>query len=212
MKKKLVGILLAGALMVGAVGSYAWFTDRATLNGDIKLTMGTLDVEVDADEGEWSVVDPTSEILNKEPGRKFVNVRPGDSFKRELIISNNGTLEQIVKVKINPDILKHEIKPGVTIDDAFNITFTTEESPYAIGQSEENFKLDSVETAVENGSGGYTSSRKLIINLEVDTALGNELNAEGTEYVHKINLNNIKDANGDKVPLIVIDAQQVNQK
>ncbi|MGG7155054.1 SipW-dependent-type signal peptide-containing protein, partial [Clostridium perfringens] len=40
MKKKLLGMLLAGTLMVGAVGSYAWFTDRDTVNGDIKLTMG----------------------------------------------------------------------------------------------------------------------------------------------------------------------------
>ena len=30
MKKKLLGMLLAGTLMVGAVGSYAWFSDRAS--------------------------------------------------------------------------------------------------------------------------------------------------------------------------------------
>lgn len=212
MKKKLLGMLLAGSLMVGAVGSYAWFTDRASVNGDIRLTMGTLDVKVDADDKEWTVVDPESEILDKTPGKKFVNVRPGDSFKRELVVSNNGTLEQIVKVKINPDLLNHEIAPGVTVDDAFNLTFTTDESPFSVGQTEESFKLDSVETSVENGIGGYTSSRKVILKLEVDTALGNELNAEGTEYVHKINLNNIKDADGNRIPLVVIDAQQVNQK
>ena len=62
MKKKLLGMLLAGTLMVGAVGSYAWFSDRATVNGDIKLTMGTLDVKVDFNEREWSVVDPESEV------------------------------------------------------------------------------------------------------------------------------------------------------
>ena len=212
MKKKVVGMLLAGALMVGAVGSYAWFTDRETVNGDIKLTMGTLDVKVDYNEREWSVVDPDSEILDKEPGRKFVNVRPGDSFKRELLISNNGTLEQNVTVKINPDLLNHEIKPGVTIDDMFNLTFTTEESPYSLGQTEDSFKLDSVETSVENSIGGYTSSRKVILNLEVDPTTGNELNAEGPEYKNVINLNNIKDADGNKIPLIVIDAQQINQK
>ena len=212
MKKKVVGMLLAGALMVGAVGSYAWFTDRETVNGDIKLTMGTLDVKVDYNEREWSVVDPDSEILDKEPGRKFVNVRPGDSFKRELLISNNGTLEQNVTVKINPDLLNHEIKPGVTIDDMFNLTFTTEESPYSLGQTEDSFKLDSVETSVENSIGGYTSSRKVILKLEVDPTTGNELNAEGTEYKNVINLNNIKDADGNKIPLIVIDAQQINQK
>lgn len=212
MKKKVVGMLLAGALMVGAVGSYAWFTDRATVNGDIKLTMGTLDVKVEYNEREWTVVDPESEILDKAPGRDFVNVRPGDSFKRELIVSNNGTLEQNVTVQINPELLQHEIKPGVTIDDMFNLTFTTEASPYSLGQTEDSFKLDSVETSVENGAGGYTSSRKVILNLEVDPTTGNELNANGTEYKNVVNLNNIKDAEGNKIPLIVIDAQQINQQ
>ncbi|EGS5728299.1 TasA family protein [Clostridium perfringens] len=210
MKKKLLGMLLAGTLMVGAVGSYAWFTDRDTVNGDIKLTMGTLDVKVDFNEREWSVVDPESEILDKEPGRKFVNVRPGDSFKRELLISNNGTLEQNVTIKINEDLLNYQIKPGVTIDDMFNLTFTTGESPYSLGKTEDSFKLDSVETAVENSIGGYTSSRKVTLNLEVDPKTGNELNAEGTEYKNVVNLNNIKDAMGNKIPLIVIDAQQIN--
>lgn len=41
MKKKLLGMLLAGTLMVGAVGSYAWFSDKAEVNSGIKLTMGT---------------------------------------------------------------------------------------------------------------------------------------------------------------------------
>ena len=38
MKKKLLGMLLAGTLMVGAVGSYAWFSDKwrhKTYNGYI---------------------------------------------------------------------------------------------------------------------------------------------------------------------------------
>lgn len=212
MKKKVIGMLLAGTLMVGAVGSYAWFTDRATVNGDIKLTMGTLDVKVEYNEREWTVVDPESEILDKAPGRDFVNVRPGDSFKRELIVSNNGTLQQDVTVRINPDLLNHEIKPGVTIDDMFNLTFTTEASPYSLGQTEDSFRLDSVETATDNGIGGYTSSRKVVLNLEVDPTTGNELNASGTEYKNVVNLNNIKDAEGNKIPLIVIDAQQINQK
>ena len=54
------------------------------------------------------------------------------------------------------------------------------------------------------------SSRKVILNLEVDPTTGNELNAEGTEYKNVINLNNIKDADGNKIPLLVVDAQQIN--
>ncbi|ELC8443858.1 hypothetical protein QYB59_002938 [Clostridium perfringens] len=213
MKKKVLGMLLAGTLMVGAVGSYAWFTDKATVNGDIKLTMGTLDVKViDAERG-WTVGDETSEILNKDNRTAFKNVRPGDTFEREFIVQNVGTLEQNVTVKLNPALLDYEVKPGIKLDDVLNLTFETELSPLAEGQNEVTFKLDSVETSVENEIGGYTDSKKVVVNLEVDPeAMGNEFNALGNVYKEVINLNNIKDADGNKIPLLVVDAQQVNRK
>lgn len=213
MKKKVIGMLLAGTLMVGAVGSYAWFTDQAKVNGDIKLTMGTLDVKVIDSERGWTVEDETSEILNKDNRTAFKNVRPGDTFEREFLVQNVGTLEQNVTVKLNPALLDYEVKPGIKLDDVLNLTFKTELSPLAEGQNEVTFKLDSVETAVENEIGGYTDAKKVIVNLEVDPeAMGNEFNALGNVYKEVINLNNIKDADGNKIPLLVVDAQQVNRK
>ena len=35
MKKKLLGMLLAGTLIVGAVGSYAWFSDKAEVDSEL---------------------------------------------------------------------------------------------------------------------------------------------------------------------------------
>lgn len=214
MKKKVIGMLLAGTLMVGAVGSYAWFTDQAKVNGDIKLTMGTLDVKVIDSERGWTVEDETSEILNKDNRTAFKNVRPGDTFARDFLVQNVGTLKQNVTVKINPDLLKLELKDGITFDDVFNLSFSTELSPLALeNEGEVTFELDSVETAVENEIGGYTDAKKVVVNLEVDPeAMGNEFNALGNVYKEVINLNNIKDADGNKIPLLVVDAQQVNRK
>lgn len=64
-EEKLLGMLLAGTLMVGAVGSYAWFSDKAEVDSGIKLTMGTLDVDVKEISDGWNIVDETSEIINK---------------------------------------------------------------------------------------------------------------------------------------------------
>ena len=143
MKKKLLGMLLAGTLMVGAVGSYAWFSDRATVNGDIKLTMGTLDVKIiDAERG-WKVGDDT-EIVNKENKKSFKNVRPGDTFEREFLVQNVGTLKQRVTVKLNPALLNLELKDGITFDDVFNLSFSTEAAPLTLeNEGTANFELDS---------------------------------------------------------------------
>ncbi|MDZ5254304.1 TasA family protein [Clostridium sp. LIBA-8841] len=213
MKKKVIGMLLAGTLMVGAVGSYAWFTDQAKVNGDIKLTMGTLDVKVIDSERGWTVEDETSEILNKDNRNSFKNVRPGDTFARDFLVQNVGTLKQNVTVEINPELLNLELKDGITFDDVFNVSFSTELSPLALeNDGKVTFELDSVETAVENEIGGYTDAKKVVVNLEVDPeAMGNEFNALGNVYKEVINLNNIKDADGNKIPLLVVDAQQVNK-
>ncbi|MGG5460653.1 TasA family protein [Clostridium sp. B9] len=214
MKKKVLGMLLAGTLMVGAVGSYAWFTDQAKVNADVKLTMGTLDVKViDANRG-WTVDDETSEILNKDNKKAFKNVRPGDTFSRDFIVQNVGTLKQNVTVKLNPALLDYEIKEGtgITVDDVFNLAFETELSPLAEGNKEATFELDSVETSVENEIGGFTDAKKVNVTLEVDPeAMGNEFNALGNEYSEVINLNNLVDEDGNKIPLIIVDAQQVNK-
>ncbi len=85
MKKKLLGMLLAGTLMVGAVGSYAWFSDKAEVNSGIKLTMGTLDVEVKEHSDGWEIVDETSEIINKNSTKHFKNVRPEIVSKESFI-------------------------------------------------------------------------------------------------------------------------------
>ena len=211
MKKKLLGMLLAGTLMVGAVGSYAWFSDKAEVNSGIKLTMGTLDVEVKEHSDGWEIVDETSEIINKNSTKHFKNVRPGDSFQREFYINNTGTLKQNVTVKLNPDIAKKVVATiegqAVTFDELFNLTIDLEATPLSEEKgSEIKFMLDSVYSEDENANPS-TSAVNMKVNLEVDKkGMDDRFNHEGNKFVEIFDF--LKDKS---VPLVLVEAEQVNK-
>ncbi len=213
MKKKLLGMLLAGTLMVGAVGSYAWFSDKAEVDSGIKLTMGTLDVDVKEISDGWDIVDETSEIINKKSTKHFKNVRPGDSFQREFVIANSGTLKQKVSVKLNPEIARKVVATigdqAVLFDDLFNLKFELGELelPMKINENETfEFELDSLYTEAED-SDKVTSAADLKVTLEVDKdAMDNRFNHDGNKFVEIFDF--LKDKS---VPLVLVEAEQVNK-
>ncbi|EIL8447423.1 hypothetical protein GNF78_07270 [Clostridium perfringens] len=213
MKKKLLGMLLAGILMVGAVGSYAWFSDKAEVDSGIKLTMGTLDVDVKEISDGWEIVDETSEIINKKSTKHFKNVRPGDSFQREFVIANSGTLKQKVSVKLNPEVARKVVTTigdqAVLFDDLFNLKFELGELelPMKINENETfEFELDSLYTEAED-SDKVTSAADLKVTLEVDKdAMDNRFNHDGNKFVEIFDF--LKDKS---VPLVLVEAEQVNK-
>ena len=213
MKKKLLSMLLAGTLMVGAVGSYAWFSDKAEVDSGIKLTMGTLDVDVKEISDGWEIVDETSEIINKKSTKHFKNVRPGDSFQREFVIANSGTLKQKVSVKLNPEVARKVVTTigdqAVLFDDLFNLKFELGELelPMKINENETfEFELDSLYTEAED-SDKVTSAADLKVTLEVDKeAMDNRFNHDGNKFVEIFDF--LKDKS---VPLVLVEAEQVNK-
>ncbi|MFR4052947.1 MAG: TasA family protein [Clostridium perfringens] len=213
MKKKLLGMLLAGTLMVGAVGSYAWFSDKAEVDSGIKLTMGTLDVDVKEISDGWNIVDETSEIINKKSTKHFKNVRPGDSFQREFVIANSGTLKQKVSVKLNPEIARKVVATigdqAVLFDDLFNLKFELGELELPMKSNADGtfeFELDSLYTEAED-SDKITSAADLKVTLEVDKdAMDNRFNHDGNKFVEIFDF--LKDKS---VPLVLVEAEQVNK-
>ncbi len=213
MKKKLLGMLLAGTLMVGAVGSYAWFSDQEKVNSGIKLTMGTLDVDVKEISDGWDIVDETSEIINKKSTKHFKNVRPGDSFQREFVIANSGTLKQKVSVKLNPEIARKVVATigdqAVLFDDLFNLKFELGELELPMKSNADGtfeFELDSLYTEAED-SDKITSAADLKVTLEVDKdAMDNRFNHDGNKFVEIFDF--LKDKS---VPLVLVEAEQVNK-
>ncbi|PWW84142.1 hypothetical protein CYK87_09690 [Clostridium perfringens] len=206
-------MLLAGTLMVGAVGSYAWFSDKAEVDSGIKLTMGTLDVDVKEISDGWNIVDETSEIINKKSTKHFKNVRPGDSFQREFVIANSGTLKQKVSVKLNPEVARKVVTTigdqAVLFDDLFNLKFELGELelPMKINENETfEFELDSLYTEAED-SDKVTSAADLKVTLEVDKdAMDNRFNHDGNKFVEIFDF--LKDKS---VPLVLVEAEQVNK-
>lgn len=213
MKKKLLGMLLAGTLIVGAVGSYAWFSDKAEVDSGIKLTMGTLDVDVKEISDGWDIVDETSEIINKKSTKHFKNVRPGDSFQREFVIANSGTLKQKVSVKLNPEIARKVVATigdqAVLFDDLFNLKFELGELELPMKSNADGtfeFELDSLYTEAED-SDKITSAADLKVTLEVDKdAMDNRFNHDGNKFVEIFDF--LKDKS---VPLVLVEAEQVNK-
>lgn len=199
--------------MVGAVGSYAWFSDKAEVDSGIKLTMGTLDVDVKEISDGWDIVDETSEIINKKSTKHFKNVRPGDSFQREFVIANSGTLKQKVSVKLNPEIARKVVATigdqAVLFDDLFNLKFELGELELPMKSNADGtfeFELDSLYTEAED-SDKITSAADLKVTLEVDKdAMDNRFNHDGNKFVEIFDF--LKDKS---VPLVLVEAEQVNK-
>lgn len=103
-KNKTVAYMLAAMLLVGGtfVGTKAWFTDQATIENDLVITTGTLDISVD-DIG-WYSTGRDSEIItiDKEGisgNTVFENAKPGDVFTKTINVENTGSLKQKLNVK-----------------------------------------------------------------------------------------------------------------
>ncbi len=112
MTKKIMVLLLAAAITtgIGGFGTYAYLTDRDTLADDINITMGSVDVEAywatDGDLTNWVATSGATEALRDGSGLNFKNVKPGDTFEREVVIANYGTLKADITIEISGEIGK----------------------------------------------------------------------------------------------------------
>jgi len=198
--KKIMGLLLAGAIFVGATayGSNAWFTDTETTDANINITMGNLDIALDElpEDEQWWVKEGTE--TDEENGDYdfengtdyFSNVRPGDVFTRTIPVVNEGTLRAKVNVAL-----------------AENISTTV------VGQDTEGNDLlfDQVFELVTTGTGVTSIERgeTIDVNLElkVKEDLGNIANASnGSEAVVSFNLNDALNTE-----FVVVTANQANK-
>jgi hypothetical protein len=102
-KKKQLPLLLLALLFIttAAYGTRAYFTDQATQNSNIKLTLGTLNI--DSDDASWYYKGLGNSTLGYTPDmlistEEISKVQPGDSFIKTFKFKNNGSLTQEVKI------------------------------------------------------------------------------------------------------------------
>lgn len=153
-KNKTIAYALAATLLVGGtfVGTKALFTDKAEAYNDLVITMGKLDINVQ--EGEWIIENDNTEASNLTNNDRFTNVKPGDSFLKEVTITNNGTLDQVIDVTRGDKSGEYtdSIRVGETITSEFD-----------------GKKLAPGESA------------KAFINVKIMDDMKGELNAEGSQ-------------------------------
>jgi hypothetical protein len=118
-KNKTLGLILAIALLMGGtfIGTKAWFTNQASTDNSIKLTLGTVDLKIyenptkdiagnvlEEKEG-WILCKGSDEVAN---GKEFSEFGKEYSLKRTFTIKNTGLLDQIVTISGEDKILEEE--------------------------------------------------------------------------------------------------------
>lgn len=125
MNKKITALLLAAALTVGvgSYGTYAWFTDQETVDDNVSITMGKLDIKADwAHLSSWKATSDSTEANHKlAKGLSFDNVKPGDTFERKMTVTNIGSLDADVTLGLSEKLEELSDKISVEIVDNENI-------------------------------------------------------------------------------------------
>ena len=107
--KKITALVLSGAVLVGGLGlgTYSWFTSSAKSAANLKIHTGTLKVATNDKDAKWVVKGETEAKEGKEITKlNFDNVRPGDSFEKEVDIKNTGSLDERLTFKVNDEVKK----------------------------------------------------------------------------------------------------------
>ena len=176
-KNKTVAYMLAATLLVGGtfLGTKALFTDTVDTAGEVKISTGDVDLEIQG-EPDWALV-RNGEEENKGTGEKvdFDNLKTGDVLTKELTVVNNGTLTAIV------DLEKKNLK-----DDIFSLP---EGIKYTATITKDEEVLGNTKGIVMN------PTDTIKINLKLEVTGGGQHNAEGsinsnTQEEKTINLTN----------------------
>ena len=97
-KNKTVAYMLAATLLVGGtfLGTKALFTDQVDTAGEISISTGDVDLEVETTQ-DWTL-SRNGEEENKGTGEKvdFDNLKFGDVLTKKVTVTNAGTLKAIV--------------------------------------------------------------------------------------------------------------------
>lgn len=99
--KKMLPLLLLALFMIsiGAYGTRAYFTDNTSQKGDIKITMGHLDIE-NGETETWEYSGENLLLKGKDINFHEVQyVQPGDTFTKSFNFENTGNLYQTVTIK-----------------------------------------------------------------------------------------------------------------
>lgn len=119
MNKKIIALLMAAAITtgMGGYGTMAYFTSQENVAEGINITMGALDVSAEWDQrfDNWIAVSANGEA--KVEGGNFTNVKPGDYFYKDIIVSNDGTLKADTVITLLDGFEEEGITTSMSVSD-----------------------------------------------------------------------------------------------
>ncbi|MEK4947740.1 hypothetical protein [Carnobacterium sp. FSL W8-0810] len=185
--------LLLGALLIISVAAYgtrAYFSDSAKQQANIELELGDVEISTDKTK-EWKYTPletginlDATEAKNKKLGKSkqdanvvYTNVRPGDSFTREYVIENTGSLDVKVGLEYSGQLVQSPLPIKLEGAEINVSNIKVEDTPFLISISglQTNFTLK------PKGTEKYT------VTITVDEQANNDFN-----------INNKKSADLDK--------------
>lgn len=111
MIKKIMAILLVSVVVagVGTYGTYAYFQEEKIVSDNVNISMGEFEVATywSSSEGtlkDWTLTNSATEAEKVGSGLSFINVKPGDSFERDIYIVNRGSLDANVTASLVADL------------------------------------------------------------------------------------------------------------
>lgn len=131
-KNRKYSILLLALLFIGVAtyGTYAYFTDSKSIDGQLTLTKGQ--VSLGESHSEWDYKGNTGESedytslktddkklnfenknISAQSGISFSNVLPGDTFKKTITVSYKGSVDATGTITLNTNKISNKI--GYTV-------------------------------------------------------------------------------------------------
>lgn len=113
-------MLLMALLFIGMAtyGTYAYFTDSTSVNGNIQLTTGTVKLsQLDDKTTYWTYNEDgvNEQISQKTSALAFSNVQPGDKFTKTVKVTYDGTLNALVTTTIKENYKALAEDAGITL-------------------------------------------------------------------------------------------------
>lgn len=112
-------MLLLALLFIGTAtyGTYAYFTDSTSVNGNIQLKTGTVSLgQENGDNTEWKYSGVNELISQKTSALAFTNVQPGDEFTKTVTVKYTGSLNALVTTTIQKDYQALASAAGIELD------------------------------------------------------------------------------------------------
>ncbi|WP_035052120.1 hypothetical protein [Carnobacterium pleistocenium] len=183
--------LLLGALLIISVAAYgtrAYFSDSSTVQGDIQLSLGNVDIKTSDTEWAYSSIAGTNvenQVIKENNGDlgetiiasntsgndaiSYTNVRPGDSFTKTYTLENSGSLEATVNIESDFDFSILDNKSYS--DGPFSIKVNDLKDTYTLKRNEsKNFTViitvdpDLVTNEFNKGNSSFVPNNKITVD------------------------------------------------